>query len=89
MIKCKTVFSIMAQLQSHTEMSNSILYYRVSPKKGTNRIAGAMLLRLNHLWLAPLAYKVFWVVHTKTKQDQPLPSQVHGKIWAHSTQFWL
>ena len=51
----------MAQLQSHTEMSNSMLYYRVS-KKGTNRIAGAMLLRLNHLWLAPLAYKVFLVV---------------------------
>ena len=59
----------MAQLQSHTEMSNSILYYRVSPKKGTNRIAGAMVLWLNHLRLAPLAYKVFWVVHTKKEEN--------------------
>ena len=32
---------------------------------------------------------VFWSFLTKTKQDQQLPSQVHGKIWAHSTQFWF
>ena len=32
---------------------------------------------------------VFWSFLTKTKQDQAPPSHVHGKIWPHSTQFWL
>ena len=32
---------------------------------------------------------VFWPFLTKTKQDQVLPSYVHGKIWPHSTQLWL
>ena len=31
----------------------------------------------------------FWSFHTKTTQDQTLPSDVHDKIWPHSTQFWL
>ena len=31
---------------------------------------------------------VFWSLLTKTKQDQVLPSHVHGKTWPHSTQFW-
>ena len=48
-LSAKLSFPIMAQLQSHTEISNSILYYRVSQKKGTNRTAQAMVLRLNHL----------------------------------------
>ena len=26
---------------------------------------------------------------TKTKQDQAIPSHVHGKIWPRRTQFWL
>ena len=32
---------------------------------------------------------VFWSFLTKTRQDQELPSHVHGKIQPHSTQFWL
>ena len=26
---------------------------------------------------------------SKSSQCQALPSHVHGKIWPHSTQFWL
>ena len=26
---------------------------------------------------------------SKSRQYQALPSNVHGKIWPHSTQFWL
>ena len=32
---------------------------------------------------------VFWSFLIKTKQDQALPSHIHGKIWPHSIQFWL
>ena len=31
----------------------------------------------------------FLLILTKTKQDQALPSNVHGRIWPHSAQFWL
>ena len=30
---------------------------------------------------------IFWLF--RTKQDQMLPSNVHGNIWPNSTQFWL
>ena len=32
---------------------------------------------------------VFWPLLTKTRQDQALIYHVQGKIWPHSTQFWL
>ena len=35
----------------------------------------------------PFVWKsIFWLFLTKTKQDQALPSHVHGKIWPHSAQ---
>ena len=38
----------------------------------------------------PLCLEInFWSFPTKTKQDQALPSHVHGKVWPHSAQFRL
>ena len=38
----------------------------------------------------PCVWKlIFWSFVTKTKQDQALPSNVDGRIWPHSAQFWL
>ena len=38
----------------------------------------------------PCVWKfTFWSFLTKTKQDQAFLSHVHGKIWPHSTQFWV
>ena len=34
-----------------------------------------------------LILAIFWLF--RTKQDQMLPSNVHGNIWPNSTQFWL
>ena len=61
--------------------------YLQCPKKVTYR----MLLRLSYQYPAPLVSGncCFWSFLTKTKQDQALPSHVHGKICPHSTQFWL
>ena len=38
----------------------------------------------------PCVWKLnFWLFLTKAKPDQAFPSDVHGKIWPHSTQFWV
>ena len=41
------------------------------------------------LVMTPLRSIFFWSFLSKTKQEQRLPSPVYGKIWPHSTRFWL
>ena len=41
------------------------------------------------LEMTPLRNIFCWSFLTKTKQERVLPSPVYGKIWPHSTRFWL
>ena len=41
------------------------------------------------LEMTPLRNIFFWLFLTKTEREQVLPSPVYGKIWPHSTRFWL
>ena len=65
--------------------------YRVSKKTHFQNATEPTVHWHNHqLANTPYVWKsIFWSFLTKTKQDQALPSHVHGKIWPHSAQFWL
>ena len=65
--------------------------YRVSKKTHFQNATEPMVHWHNHQ-LANTPYvgkSIFWSFLTKTKQDQALPSHVHGKIWPQSAQFRL
>ena len=68
------------------------------PPSDFQNASGPAVNPLNHQWPAPSQLDLdepvsgsyyFWSFLTKTKQDQALPSHVHGENWPHSTQFWL
>ena len=61
--------------------------YKVSPKNA----AGAIVHRLNHQWLAPLRHGkcFFGLFLLRLEAGSSAPKSCRGKIYPHSTQFWL
>ena len=67
------------------------------PKSDFQNASGPAVNPFNHQWPGPSQLDLdepvsgnyyFWSFLTKTKQDQALPSHIHGKLWPRSTHFF-